>query len=463
MANLVPYFKLSVKIEIRWIDFGAYFKFKFLGGFMASLCSGFYKRHLIDKQTGSANSYVVPSMTFSSNSIGHDVHDDKSYVSFCPAPLPLEVPFGKSSQIVDLLGRAHASLRVLESVAELIPDIDLVISMYVSKEALMSSQIEGTQATLEDILDPQREENCNLNVREVVNYVDATEFALSKLKDMSLCNRLLKETHAVLMKGVRGENKNPGEFRTSQNWIGGQGSSLQNARYVPPAPDDMNSAMGELEKYINSYVTYEDLDLTDGLSKTDVLNKTDVLIRAALIHYQFETIHPFLDGNGRMGRLLITLFLIEQKVLSRPAIYISYFLKRNREEYYSRLMAVRTDSDFEQWVQFFLQALIEAAEDATATIKVLVALRQQNKALIAQTGRTAARTQMVFDYLERHPIIEIGKTAKDLKLSYNTVASAVNWLVDKGILVQTTNFKRNRVFYYEAYLKILRPGTELTR
>ena len=439
------------------MDFGAYFKFKFLGGFMASLCSGFYRRHLIDKQTGSAHSYVVPSMTLSSNSIGHDVHDDKSYVSFCPAPLPLEVPFGKSSQIVALLDRAHAMLRTLESVADLIPDIDLFISMYVLKEALMSSQIEGTQATLEDILDPLREENSNLNVREVVNYVYATEFALRELEDMPLCNRLLKRTHAVLMQGVRGENKNPGEFRTSQNWIGGQGSSLQNALYVPPAPDDMNSAMYELEEYINGYVAYDNLD------STDELNKTDVLIRAALIHYQFETIHPFLDGNGRMGRLLITLFLIEQKVLSRPAIYISYFLKRNREEYYSRLMAVRKDSLFEQWVQFFLQALTKAAEDAIETINVLVALRRQNQDLIVQTGRTAARTLKVFNYLERHPIIEIGKTAKDLELSYNTVASAVNWLVDKGILLPTTNFKRNRVFAYDAYLKILRPGTELKR
>ena len=285
-------------------------------------------------------------------------------------------------------------------------------------------------------------------MRAVVNNAAATEFALQELKHAPLSNSLLKATHAVLMHSVQGEPRNIGEFRTTQNWIGRRGSTPQNALYVPPAPDDMLRAMDDLERYIHGDVP------DDGL---------DVLIRAALIHYQFETIHPFLDGNGRMGRLLITLFLIDQKVLSKPAIYISYFLKRNREEYYSRLMEVRTDGHFEQWVQFFLQALIEAAENTIATIKVLVALRQQNQALIAQSGRAAARTQMIFDYLERHPIIEIGKTAEAVGLSYNTVASAVQWLVKQGILVPTTNFKRNRVFAYESYLGVLRPSNELTR
>ena len=309
----------------------------------------------------------------------------------------------------------------------------------------MSSQIEGIAVTLEELLDPQREESSNPAVRAVVNNAAATEFALQELKHAPLSNRLLKATHAVLMQG---EPKTLGEFRTKQNWVGRRGSTPQNALYVPPAPDDMLRAMDDLERYIHGDV-YD-----DGL---------DVLIRAALIHYQFETIHPFIDGNGRMGRLLITLFLHEQRVLSKPALYISCFLKEYRREYYSRLMEVRTDGHFEQWVQFFLQALIEAAENTIATIKVLVALRQQNQALIAQSGRAAARTLKVFDYLERHPIIEIGKTAKALDLSFNTVASAVQWLVDKGILVPTTNFKRNRVFAYESYLGVLRPSTELTR
>lgn len=347
--------------------------------------------------------------------------------------------------MVALLVRATGCIRELDVRAQLTPNVEPFIDMLALKEALMSSQIEGIAVTLEELLDPQREESSNPAVRAVVNNAAATEFALQELKHAPLSNRLLKATHAVLMQG---DPRTLGEFRTKQNWIGRWGSTPQNALYVPPAPDDMLRAMDDLERYIHGDV-YD-----DGL---------DVLIRAALIHYQFETIHPFIDGNGRMGRLLITLFLHEQRVLSKPALYISCFLKEYRREYYSRLMEVRTDGHFEQWVQFFLQALIEAAENTIATIKVLVALRQQNQALIAQSGRAAARTLKVFDYLERHPIIEIGKTAKALDLSFNTVASAVQWLVDKGILVPTTNFKRNRVFAYESYLGVLRPSTELTR
>ena len=341
--------------------------------------------------------------------------------------------------------RATGSIRELDVRAQLTPNIEPLVAMLPLKEALMSSQIEGIAVTLEELLDPQREESTNPAVRAVVNNASATEFALQELKHAPLSNRLLKDTHAVLMQG---EPKTLGEFRTTQNWIGRRGSTPQNALYVPPAPDDMLRAMDDLERYIHGDV-YD-----DGL---------DVLIRAALIHYQFETIHPFIDGNGRMGRLLITLFLHEQRVLSKPALCISCFLKEYRREYYSHLMEVRTAGHFERWVQFFLHALLESAEDAIATIKVLVALRQQNQALIAQSGRAAARTLKVFDYLERHPIIEIGKTAKALDLSFNTVASAVQWLVDKGILVPTTNFRRNRVFVYESYLDILRSGTELKR
>lgn len=237
--------------------------------------------------------------------------------------------------------------------------IELFVSMYVRKEALMSSQIEGTQATLEDVLDPLIEANTNRNVADVVNYIKATEFAINRLQELPLCNRLIKETHAVLMSDVRGQEKSPGAFRYSQNWIGGQGSTLKNARYIPPAPEDMTEAMSDLEKYINA-----DDDL-------------DALIRAALIHYQFETIHPFLDGNGRVGRLLITLFLMEKKVLTTPALYISYFLKKNRVEYYDRMTEVRAKGNYEQWVKFFLQALIESAEDATATIDELISLHDK--------------------------------------------------------------------------------------
>ena len=285
---------------------------------------------------------------------------DMTYRSFRPSPLPPNPPIELGSELVTKLIDANKKLATLDGLSSRIPNMDLFVSMYVRKEALLSSQIEGTQCTLDDILNPLMEENTNLNVSDVVNYIKATEFALNRLHTLPLCNRLIKETHAVLMEGVRGQEKSPGEFRYSQNWIGGQGSTIRNARYIPPNPDDMQTAMSDLEKYMNS---------------DDTL---DPLIQAALIHYQFETTHPFLDGNGRVGRLLITLFLLEKGILSRPALYISYFLKMNRVEYYDRMTQVRKTGDYEQWVIFFLQALSDSASDAIQTIDKLTVLHNKN-------------------------------------------------------------------------------------
>ncbi len=366
---------------------------------------------------------------------------EMAYKSFVPNPLPPVPPIELSEDIVGLLVKANSQLAVLESIAARIPNVELFISMYVRKEALMSSQIEGTQATLEDILDPMLDTNTNRNIADVVNYIKATEFAITRLQTLPLCNRLIKETHAVLMKGVRGQEKNPGEFRYSQNWIGGQGSTLKNARYIPPSPDDMQNAMSDLEKYIN---TDDDLD---------------ALIQTALIHYQFETIHPFLDGNGRVGRLLITLFLMDKGILTTPALYISYFLKKNRVEYYDRMTEVRTKGNYEQWIIFFLQAIMESAGDATSTIDELITLHDTNTSVISKLGRASKNTMLVFDYLESNPIIDIGKTAEALSITFNTASSAVRRLVDAGILVQTGGGGRNRTFAYEAYLDILRKGT----
>ena len=249
----------------------------------------------------------------------------------------------------------------------------------------MSSQIEGTHATLEDILDPMIDTNTNRNVTDVVNYIKATETAIKRLQELPLCNRLIKETHAVLMSGVRGQEKNPGEFRYFQNWIGGQGSTLKNARYIPPSPDDMVEAMSGLEKYMNAD------------------DRLDTLIQAALIHFQFETIHPFLDGNGRVGRLLITLFLMKKKVLTTPALYISNFLKKNRVEYYDRMTEVRVKGNYEQWVKFFLEALTDSAKDAADTIDELVVLHDKNVDIISRMGRAAKNIMLVFNYLEAIP------------------------------------------------------------
>ena len=366
---------------------------------------------------------------------------EAAYDSFVPAPLPPEPPIELDIEMIALLVRAHRRLAELEGISSRIPDLPLFVSMYVRKEALLSSQIEGTQATLEDIFNPLVDVNANRDVADVVNYIKATDHALERMKTLPLCSRLLRETHAILLEGVRGQEKYPGEFRRSQNWIGGPGSTLKTARYIPPAPDDMDTAMSDLEKYIQAETGQ------------------DELIRAALIHYQFETIHPFLDGNGRIGRLLIILYLMDRKVLTAPVLYLSFFLKRNRVEYYDRMTKVRESGDFEQWIRFFLQAVAECARDAIETIDRLTALHNVNSALIAGMGRSAKNVQSVFRYLEANPIIDIRKTAEALDLSFNTVSAAVQRLQSIGILVQTTTASRNRTFVYEAYLDILRDGT----
>ena len=367
---------------------------------------------------------------------------EMAYQSFRPAPLPPNPPIALSGELVAKLVEANKKLASLDGLSARIPNMDLFVSMYVRKEALLSSQIEGTQCTLDDILNPLIEENTNRNVSDVVNYIKATEFALSRLHSLPLCNRLIKETHAVLMEGVRGQEKSPGEFRYSQNWIGGQGSTIRNARYIPPNPEDMQTAMSDLEKYMNG---------DDSL---------DPLIQAALIHYQFETTHPFLDGNGRVGRLLITLFLMEKGILSRPALYISYFLKMNRIEYYDRMTQVRKTGDYEQWVMFFLQALSDSAGDAIQTIDALTALHNQS---VAKLGTFSKRQQTnllkLFAYIETNPIIDIQKTAAALGLSYNTVSKMVTILVDEGILRQTDKAGKAKIYSYADYLDILRKDT----
>ncbi|MDR0959237.1 MAG: Fic family protein [Propionibacteriaceae bacterium] len=370
---------------------------------------------------------------------------DASYLSFSPAPLPPNPPLNLDDEAIRLLVRANAQLARLGALAEHVPDSHLFISMYVRKEALMSSQIEGTQATLEDILDPDVEENADRDVAEVVSYIHAMEFAVERLGELPLCNRLLKETHSVLMANTRGQEKEQGEFRRSQNWIGPAGSNPTTAPYVPPAPQVMRDALADLEAYINVEPGHPDVP--------------DPLVRAALIHYQFETIHPFLDGNGRLGRLLIVLFLLDQKVLASPILYPSYALKANRVEYYDRMTDVRRRGDFEQWVAFFLRTLAEAAEDASATIEKLVALHERSLARVDAVGRSSSTVVNVFHHLEAHPIVTIAKVAEDLGLSFSAANSAITRLRTAGIVEQVSEGRRNRVFAYREYLDLLRPGT----
>ena len=381
-------------------------------------------------------------MTNRAGTLVGNLSGEMAYESFRPAPLPPNPPIEVSGELLTKLIDANKKIATLEGLSSRIPNMGLFVSMYVRKEALLSSQIEGTQCTLEDILNPLIEENTNRDVSDVVNYIRATEVALERLKTLPLCNRLIKETHAVLLESVRGQEKNPGEFRYSQNWIGGQGSTLKNARYIPPNPEDMLTAMSDLEKYINS---------------DDTL---DPLIQAALIHYQFETTHPFLDGNGRVGRLLITLFLMEKDILSTPALYISYYLKMNRIEYYDRMTQVRRTGDYEQWISFFLQAFADSAEDAIHTIDRLTALHDKSTKLFdSLTKRQRTSVLKVFSYLESNPIIDIQKTATTLEMSYNTVSKVVSILIEDGILKQTDKSGKAKIYSYTEYLDILRKDT----
>ena len=366
---------------------------------------------------------------------------DAVYQSFRPAPLPPNPPLELNSETIQLVIEANRELSSLNTAAAMIPCTDLFVSMYVRKEALMTSQIEGTQCTLDDILDPDMDANVNLDVGDVINYVNAAQYAIHRLQELPLCNRLLRETHEKLMSGVRGQEKNPGEFRRSQNWIGPAGCALKDARYIPPNVEDMNEAMSDLEKYINEEQPY------------------DVLVLAALIHYQFETIHPFLDGNGRIGRLLILLYLMDRQLLGKPVIYVSYFLKKNQVEYYDRISEVRRTGNYEQWVHFFLNAVHAAAADSVESIQRLSDLHDRSLSILPKSRRSVDHVRELFDYLEQHPIINIRKTSQALGISYNTASTAVKKLVELGVLHETTNASRNRVFAYQAYLDILRKDT----
>ena len=370
---------------------------------------------------------------------------EMAYFSFYPSKLPPNPPIDVDSEIIDKLINAHKVLAILDDRATNIPNIDLFISMYVQKEALLSSQIEGTQATLEDIFNPNIDENINAEVDDVVNYIKAAKYAIKRLETLPLCNKLLLETHKILLSGVRGKEKNPGEFRQSQNWIGGAGSTIKTARYIPPDVLSMKESLSDLEKYMNAEAELDDL------------------IRIALIHYQFESIHPFLDGNGRIGRLLIVLYLLEKKVIKTPSLYLSFYLKEHRIEYYDRMSAIRETGDYEQWIKFFLEGIYASGKSAIETANELIALRDKNIRKLENenyTKRTLETMMKVFHYLEAHPIIDIGKTAEDLSIAYNTVSSAVNRFEKLGILHLVKKQGRNKVYSYKEYIDILKDGTE---
>jgi Fic family protein len=343
------------------------------------------------------------------------------------------------------LDQAMKALGSLDAMARLLPDISLFLYMYVRKEALVSSQIEGTQSSLSDLLLFENREKLGVpveDVEEVSNYVAALNHGIKRMKkDLPLSVRLIREMHEILLRGVRGSNKAPGGFRRSQNWIGGIRPGK--ARFVPPPPEMVKELMGDLERFAH-----------------DENQKLPALIKASLIHVQFETIHPFLDGNGRLGRLLITVQLCADGVLAQPILYLSLHFKEHRQHYYDLLQDVRLKGDWERWCEFFLDGVTEtatrAAEDATRILDLL----ERDRDRIGKIGKAARSALTIHDYLLKRPFISITRVAKALDISVPSTTSTVQKLVEIGVLKEVTGRSRNRIFVYEAYLKILSAGTE---
>ncbi len=375
------------------------------------------------------------------NRAGSFIAQPTGYKSFKPKKLPPEPPISYDNEMIELLSRADRMLGRLDGVTETLPDPELFVAMYVQKEAVLSSQIEGTQASLIDVFDSDLSKEKREDIGDIVNYVGAMNYGLERLKEFPLSLRLIREIHQVLLSSGRGSKRNPGEFRTSQNWIGPPGCSLNEATFVPPSVPDMKDAIGDLELFLHSDDTMPPL------------------VKIALIHAQFETIHPFLDGNGRMGRLLITFWLCQKKILSQPLLYLSYYFKRNRLDYYDRLMIVRNTGDWEQWIKFFLKGISEMSEEAISTAKEILMLKKVCEDIIVKSNNSY---RQFLDLLFRNPVIDKQEVAKKLNVSQPTANRIVDQFCDLGILVdQKPESKRYKKYAFTKYLAILSRGTEL--
>lgn len=371
---------------------------------------------------------------------GHYVEQLEGYKAFIPSPLPPAPEIFMDQEMWNLLSQADRALGRLDGATDALPNPDLFVFMYVRKEAVLSSQIEGTQASLIDILEFESkalEPENPQDVAEVVNYIGAINYGLERLKDLPVSLRLVREIHQQLMQGVRGSERSPGEFCHSQNWIGSAGCSLAQASYVPPPPHEMLRSLDNLEKFLHSP------------------QPMPTLIKVGLAHAQFETIHPFLDGNGRTGRLLITFLLCEQNILQRPLLYISYFFKKYRTEYYGRLQSVRDSSDWEGWLKFFLRGVYEVAQEAAATARKIVNLKEEHRQLVLGTmGRRSGNAIALLESLYFRPIFTVEHAQAITNLSYQNANTLIKDLIDIGLLQETTGQKRNRAFSYESYLAV---------
>lgn len=368
----------------------------------------------------------------------------ETFKAYVPSPLPPLPPLDMD-RLYRPLDQAMKALGELDALARLLPDISLFLYMYVRKEALVSSQIEGTQSSLSDLLLFENDETPGVpvdDVEEVSNYIAALNHGLTRMKKgFPLSVRLIREMHKILLRGVRGSNKVPGEFRRSQNWIGGVRPGK--AHFVPPPPELVADLMGALEIFIH-----------------DDTHKLPALVKVALCHVQFETIHPFLDGNGRLGRLLITLLLCADGAIAHPILYLSLYFKENRQIYYDLLQGVRLKGDWEKWCDFFLDGVTEIASQASGDAQRIIRLLQRDRTRIGKIGRATQSALKIHGYLLKKPYLSIAKAAKALNISVPTITNAVTKLVEIGLLKELTGKARNRLFAYTDYLDILVVGTE---
>jgi Fic family protein len=366
------------------------------------------------------------------------------YQAFIPNPLPPDPPVFLNGEMQALLSQADLALGRLDGSIQTLPNPDLFVFMYVRKEAVLSSQIEGTQSSLQDLLaaearllSPERPRD----VEEVINYVSAMNHGLERLAELPVSVRLIREIHEKLMEGVRGSRLTPGELRRSQNWIGPAGCMLSEATFVPPPPDAILQALSELERFIHNN------------------SSLPPLIQIGLAHAQFETIHPFLDGNGRVGRLLITFLLCERRILQKPVLYLSHYFKQRRAEYYERLQAIRDKGDWEGWLMFFLRGVAEVSAQATETARRILALREEHRALIAtQLGRVAGKGYRTLERLYETPIISVAQVREITRTTHPAANELVRRLVEQGMLEEITGQKRNRRFRYHAYIRLFDEG-----
>ncbi|XRD75673.1 Fic family protein [Dyella marensis] len=371
---------------------------------------------------------------------GRYIAQPSGYRAFHPNPLPPKPALRMDDELQALLSLADRALGRLDGSIQTLPNPDLFVFMYVRKEAVLSSQIEGTQSSLQDllaaeahILTPDRPRD----VDEVVNYVSAMNYGLGRLQELPVSVRLIREIHERLLQGVRGMRLTPGELRHSQNWIGASGCTLSEASFVPPPPHEVPNALGALETFLHAQ------------------SALPALMQIGLAHAQFETIHPFLDGNGRVGRLLITFLLCQRDILGKPVLYLSHFFKQHRAEYYERLQAVRDKGDWEGWLAFFLRGVVSVSREATETARRILLLREDHRARVTEgLGRAAGNGHKLLEYLYRRPIVAVADVQALTTTTYTAANNLVSRLVALGILAEATGYRRNRLFRYQAYIDL---------